>query len=765
MSRRFFREGLISDLGLEMEVIGKSDSEVFMLIMDSLRAGAYHLKKGTQVNMCRFANWVDKAAEFDQTWTWTLLRLVHYALVEGLMEECKWQSLFKASGIAATPGGDEDRVEMTRGNDGVKQFRAALSNNVELSLAMMLEPTSRAKARLLSELVAPIRKWYGQQSHKLRSCPAFLGFLKEQLLGRGIYSPLRDSFRLLGDSSLLDKVGLQVSFPAVYETMSPEHPVIADQDGTANPFSLYISALVVGRFKRLQFLTHGWTGRQVEFLSPEAEIVDKAKGSLISEHMAFQSAQEQTGNFWKLMTKRSYINLVPTQQLIQMMARRGGEVTDDMKEHIARRLSGIGPSKVCEDCMNVGRRLELSSAHKQQQTPTVLWKKLLDVELSNSVYKYGEVQWKSKLAPVGQEAALPKSTFECGLKQSPKWVGKVVGSGKAQWFSTSATYSNIVFADAFLMKKAHGSNMYGKIAANSFLAQLAGGHNLAVCPKGARTWFYCLAHQHGIVVIGWPCKAKYKGSALVELSLDLDKEPCFLLVCDGDWLATTVKWCSPAGALALGKVRPADVTEQPRIDCQLVSPVRPLLEKAAHNGFWDIKGAGLKPIRKFLGLALPGDMSDLDKLLAMIRKILPKLSDEQALSLLEKRVRDQCQLDDLLMFEEAEDLVDEQDRNDFMRHRTEMQSESARAARLRSPRSGRLRRTRAAGAAPLSRRPAAGPSRAACRSAKFPRPRRPPCFPHQSGCTLTPQTVVGRFIGRSSGPAAEAGHCMGDSAA
>lgn len=183
--RRHFRDDLIADLGLADELVGLTEAEGCRVIKQRLIDDGAHHKKGAQVKMCRFANWVDRAIEYDKGWAWMLMRLVHYALHEGLLRGCEWEKLFQASGEPVEKKDDEKRVEVARSNDEVNRFRTALKNNVQLSLALLLDPSTRVRTRLLSSLVAPLRKWYGEQSCFIRSTPALLLFVRRQVEGGG----------------------------------------------------------------------------------------------------------------------------------------------------------------------------------------------------------------------------------------------------------------------------------------------------------------------------------------------------------------------------------------------------------------------------------------------------------------------------------------------------------------------------------------------------------------------------------------------------
>lgn len=665
---RSYRDDVVADLGLVAEFADLPDHQQSAIIKERLASLDAHRRKGTQVKMCRFANWVDRAAEYDLEWTWTVLRLLHYALSENLVDKCDWAALFQPSAGSAQAHSDkqeQQRLEVSRSNEVVARFRNALKNNVQLSLAMLLEPASRKRARMLFLMVAPIRHWYGRQSRRIRSCPALLGFLKEQV-GRGdINVPYRETLGLLSDASVLEKIGLQTSFPSHLPLPDADHPAVAEEDQMAEMTVKYAFALIASRFKRLQFLTHGWSGRQVDFLLDGKQA--SALKDLFAERDAHAAAALRTTAFWRKASKRSYFHLVAVQQLCRMMPSGGEPISQKAVSHVTQRLSGIGQSKISEDCMNRGRALEKTSSNKQQQPPERLWAQLLDSDMISGLYSYEEPQWQDRVAPQGAGAPLPKGVFNVRLRDSPSWVGDIIGPANkpTSWFSTSATFSNTVYSDNFLMRQAFSEDQWGVVEQGCFLAALAGSHQLALRREGTSEWYMGLGHQHGIVVIAWRCVPSFTGTVLTGFALDMERSPEFLLVADTKWFAVTVRWCSPSSAVAMKRISPASATNNPAISCQVVGQPRRLMEEAAMHAFWEISGAGLKAICRFMGLKPDSQQTDFDRVWSLIEKICPKMPAHQILSVMELRGRKKTQLDDLLMFEEAEDLIDDQDKKSF----------------------------------------------------------------------------------------------------
>lgn len=325
-----------------------------------------------------------------------------------------------------------------------------------------------------------------------------------------------------------------------------------------------------------------------------------------------------------------------------------------LASHVTQRLSGIGQSKVSEDCMNRGRHLERTASNKQQQPAERLWAHLIDSDIVSGLYQYEEPQWRDRVAPAGDIAKLPKPTFSVALRQSPKWIGDIIGtSRKPSWFTTSAVFSNVVFSDNFLMQQALATDNWVNIRQGCFLAEIAGGHGLALRRAGGVDWFMSLGHQHSTVVIAWPCVPAFSGTKITSMAIDMGASPQFLLVCDLGWEAVAVRWRSLAAVVASKRLTPHAASTTPRIFGMVDTAPRPLLEEAAMNAFWSLSGAQLKAICKYMGIAITKEQTDVDRLWQLMHTIFPKMPATEIMSILELRGRKQAHMHDFLMCEEA----------------------------------------------------------------------------------------------------------------
>eukprot|EP00974_Lingulodinium_polyedra_P064206 6202395-Lingulodinium_polyedra.AAC.1 len=82
------------------------------------------------------------------------------------------------------------------------------------------------------------------------------------------------------------------------------------------------------------------------------------------------------------------------QQLLGMLEAGGGKPSEEMAAMVSQRISGVGQSKVSEDAMNIGRKLEHQARNKLQGAPRSLWASFIDAGLPSQLYRYHEPEWQ-----------------------------------------------------------------------------------------------------------------------------------------------------------------------------------------------------------------------------------------------------------------------------------------------------------------------------------------------------------------------------------
>lgn len=325
-----YAEDLVAHFAMEGEV---GDEDLMQALLARLKEVASGETKGTQVKMCRFANFVDVARSFDQTFTWQTMKVLYLGLQERLVSTASWEALNAKLRRPDDDSGDETKTPMTRSSNSIQSFRDAAKNNVQLAVHLLCDPKTRWRCRLLFRLCEPVRQWHGSQNARLRSSGAMLQCLREEIEHDGIALPLQKTWELPADPEVLSFSGLQTSFNSEHLSRSDGDPCITGEAEIADNAGEYTRFLIAARCARCLYLTSGWTGQQVKLCSEDPLVRQAAARRLLHHQAAFDAAKQRREGVWLRMVKRSMMQLVPTQQLVAML---GGtaDVDNRMRRHV-----------------------------------------------------------------------------------------------------------------------------------------------------------------------------------------------------------------------------------------------------------------------------------------------------------------------------------------------------------------------------------------------------------------------------------------------
>lgn len=632
---------------------------------------------GTTVKMCRFANWVDASAKFDRSFHWTLLRVLYLGLQSSAFDPDK---LEKAIAKVDLPKGSaEERKSVSSGNECLKSFREANKNLLQLACQVLSDPMTQSLCRILSGIVSPVRKAYGELAQRLRSTHEMRSWCLEFARGSW-WAPLADTLRLLSDSSMLEHIKLNVDIAMNDLQVSSDDPRVALNDQIGAVACRYALALVGARCCRMSFMWAGWTGMQALFTSDKEEEVTFAAQLLLNQADALEVAASRTETFWKKMVGRSPLKHAPVQQLIRMLRHSGNVVDEAMRGVVMDRLSGIGQSKCAEDAFNIGRRLEQSASNKSALPPWRIWQALIDKGLSNTLYKYDEPAWRHLELPQGEHDEWAEHLFDIRFSDAPVWMKRIVGTtDRTDWYSTSPIGASVLQADLQVLLLAWKSNCWAEVARGCAWSMLARGKDLLIQDPVTERWFFGLCDVQGVAALGWPAKVELQGGEPVVASFDFDAGPTWLVITTCEWRAATCVWLSPWSQALHGIASPRDAKAMPRMLAHLPRKPTTLIKEACRRAFWDFGLNAMKWICAQSGVELPRRPTLFTTLQAALTHHLSELGDSDVLDILQQRITQHEGVLDLgLVDSNFADLIEEQDRKDFsgeVAHSKAMQEE------------------------------------------------------------------------------------------
>lgn len=190
--------------------------------------------------------------------------------------------------------------------------------------------------------------------------------------------------------------------------------------------------------------------------------------------------------------------------------------------------------------------------------------------------------------------------------------------------------------------------------------RLAGGRQHTV------VWFIVIGDVVGEAILGWPAVEVCEGGKVQSLCLDPQGEPDMLLVYDhAIWDAVGYQWVSPWGMQARGALRPRELKSSPSIVAWVDARPGNLLEVAASHAFWGATDVGLGWYCRYPGVSAKKNPGLIGKLEVLIAHLLPDISKEEVLELMLPRARMPAFYDDILMADDANDLIDDKDQAEF----------------------------------------------------------------------------------------------------
>ena len=167
-----------------------------------------------------------------------MLRVLIEGLSEGIFDHVSMNTVI-APVSAETAQEEGERKTMANCNNSVKRFGEANKSNVHLVGVLLTEPNCRSRLRVLYLFAQPLRKWYNEQSVKLRSTFDHKQRLMQQVQNR-FGEPLPATSAQLGDAQTLQQVGFKLKLFKDDVVMDSSHLLIGQEDSLAQTVGLYI---------------------------------------------------------------------------------------------------------------------------------------------------------------------------------------------------------------------------------------------------------------------------------------------------------------------------------------------------------------------------------------------------------------------------------------------------------------------------------------------------------------------------------------------
>lgn len=293
------------------------------------------------------------------------------------------------------------------------------------------------------------------------------------------------------------------------------------------------------------------------------------------------------------------------------------------------------------------------------------------------VHHYDEMEMVHSGASSGRQ--LPKSEFVS--KGMPSgWSRSEVVSNKSTppWWSPFTENMPAQYTDLALLAELADSSRWVE-AGNAWLGVLASPrHRILLRRKGAPAspWLFPLANLPKSACVFWPAQvSKVEHSKLSIASPKLDSKDIIVMpiLALGAWEAQAFSWRSLVwqaanlSAAAFSKLSAG-------VFAFLEGTPRPLVEIAAESGFWALPTSTLGAIGEHIGAESTKSDDEFDTMLKVVRAALPAATEAHVLEIAQRtlgtmRAEMSSCVDQLLDMDESAELLEPDDRKDFMQER------------------------------------------------------------------------------------------------
>lgn len=660
---------LISDLGVD-DAGASEDIEV--QVWGQLQQLWQQRTKGEKVALCRFAKFTDVAEQKDPLFHMTLLGALYVGLQEDMFDASTFQLAIDKKALTAPGSGEGSSSSVRRGNDCVNALRAACKNNLHTMVLVWSDPLTQPRLRVMFRFTRHVRAWYGDQSHRLRSCEAAAEWVVAQVGGL-LAEPLNQTLMCLSDASDLEFVGLSVSELGKFAGKGMSEVFLHGQGQIAQLVGGWSMRLVANRIKRMLWFTEGWAGRQALLIASEEADRRQACRRFEEQHKAFEAARGKAMPIWRRMVERSFFQTGAVLQLALSLQKAGWQSTAEVQDLVRNRLSGILQSKISEDMVCRARRGE---QHRQnsEMSDRAVWLSLVEHEVATSVHHFRELDCSGVLVPPSssENTALQQRLFENKAKECTPMLKSIIGTrDKTDWYSSSVAGANLVFADTLLMEDAWRRQDWTRAASAWIAAFLPCGLLFREIASGQ--WFFSLGPIAGVIVCAWPARVVFHAKKLVAARPATPGKPHFLVATSFDHFeACSVAWTSPAEQSALGFEAFCRLEWSPGLVARPLAQPRTLLAEAAHQAFWDLGAMQLGKLASHRGVDFESGLSLCEKATLLMKDILKKASDVDIVEMLRQRLKSDDMFSWFSQLDDVEELVAKEDAKDFAKEKEDL---------------------------------------------------------------------------------------------
>jgi hypothetical protein len=632
--------------------------------------------KGAKVGISRFFGAIYKFVhEEDKLWHTRLVGLLYWAIMAGKFTEAKFSKLDEAvAGCKVKVSKAEGAVPVAQGNHELKQLREVCDNGLHMAAVVYSNGENLIKMRAICSILKPTQDWHSSQNRALRSVGGSSQWMREQCLG-AFWAPLVETLARLSHPGHLSRMGFQVRLDASTRGLPLEHPCVVQANDMAQFAAEFALTLIGCRLRRCLWLIAGWPSKFC-LLSADAEAVRaRARDELRTDYSNFRKLEQDGRLCLSLMCKRSSFQTASVMQLVGIMKSTDWEVTPAVRDFSRKISSIILSSQIVEDGFNRERRAE-GQGHAKTMSDTRAYSVLIEKQVLDKVHHYRPLEYSNLHVP--RVSCLPGHAYKSLQKDQSCDLKSVIGYNQApKWYSPSAASWPQKFADMALLNKCSEQNL--ELLDTCWLSSLLDSTSLLVREKkeGSKWLFSLGTLTSGLGALGWPAQEESQpgnDASLFKFDLSAESQELhWIFIFDVEqWEAKVVAFKSPLwGLLKSGGHQPVAA-----IWCES-SESEDLICIAAKEAFWHVPKALLVKLAEHIGLHVESSWSLFQLLWNLLKKVLPGMTDEKYLAILQKRLTPkQLGACDLCDIEVVEEILDKKDQEEMKKARREADAQN-----------------------------------------------------------------------------------------
>lgn len=497
-----------------------------------------------------------------------------------------------------------------------RSVRSCLQNALVISCLFLQDPLNRRKMQIIVGVGAHLELWHGHQSRDLRSGPASLEFMLQQVVQGRFFDHINNMLLAPSDESLLLDAGFVI--PQHLDLPNVNDLKLIDDELGAILGKLSLS-MAFCRLRRCLWL-FSWPHRIVQVL--DSTNADEVAASFLADKAILEELVEYNPKFkvHKDVIARHVHNLVVNKQYAHGLDASMGKASPQFKALIQKHYQGLITTQIVEDGFGVMKNATESKASTRFRRPERAMGKVLTSNVLDERHKYTPVPTSARVA---KTTKLDSEAWQVKESVASIPVGEMVSTSQSPpWHSPSATNYCQRDADLWMLRAAKAHPQSYKVLRFAWLGDIF---------ELSHEFIFKMRDAAGVQHVYIPGH-HYPDSAVLALEVDLVQVPgkmeefvqvrplskpillsIFSLLDEEGIEGASTQWVSWLGQCTCFSADKAGLAPAVRMFVEgAFMPFRMLM---ARRGFWSLPKTVVAKYAEYFGIDVPSGGTTFEALL------------------------------------------------------------------------------------------------------------------------------------------------------